>query len=488
MSENNPPKNLARFGTTKRGKPMLIDHQSFRYTMDNEKNGRTFWRCIDKEAKRCKGRAATFQGEVVYLSENHSHGSDIVKTSVKLKEQAAIAKAVENPLVPPRRILADLASSFTDFREMAAKTPNENLARQISYQRKMSREHPPAPKDWKDLEAIPEDLARTSQQKRFLLLNSVKDNQPGTLIFSSDWQLSLLDSADSLTADGTFDTCPFPFGQIYTVVANFHKSRRNYPVALCLLANKSTQSYEEVWSCLSGYCLENVDSVRVDYENSDIVAIRSVLPETTIEGCWFHFRSALWRNLSCRFHLAPLYNSNISFQNYIKSLASLAYVPVPKVCSFFEELQDFGKTFSAGLPSELELFDQYFEATYIGVRWGSQGKRRSPKYPLEIWNQYERAIQKTDRTTNSVESWNSAWAGSLEQKADVWTVIQAFRREEALVRSKHMDHTQRDAGPQTQRQMRRSDRDERIANLCAGIEEMEPLDYLSAMGELIELS
>jgi hypothetical protein len=490
MQEDTIPSDKARFAITQRGKPLTIDHLWHQYTKDNEKGQRTFWRCAFKYAKKCPARAATISSKdnkVVYLSDNHNHGSEIVRTKVKLMEQEAVQKAVENPSVPPRRVLGELSMRYQTTSELAAKASNENLARRINYKRKKENEAPGEPSDWHDIEEPPEKFTKTASDGRFLLLNTISENRPGVLLFSSDWQLNLLSDADSITADGTFKTAPDPFRQVYTIVANFHKNRRNYPVAFALLPDKTANVYSQIWSTMSQYLLEPPRAVRVDFETADLKAIQQVFPDATIEGCFFHFRSALWRNIQDK-KLVPIYNAHTSFQIYVKSLISLAYVPVDRVCHYFELLQESKP--EERVP-EVDDFEHYFEATYIGLKWGTRGTRKVSRFPIPIWNQYQRALAKTDKTTNSAESWNSAWSKAASCSDGLWKVIESLRREEALTQSKFMDHLQRDSrdgkNPQNARQARRSDFDERMANLCHRIDDLDPVDYLHTLAQLFDL-
>lgn len=467
----------ARFGTTQRGNEMLVDYEHFCYTVDNEKNGRSYWKCVLKDSRGCKGRAATLDGRVVYLSKSHNHVSEITQTKAKIMEKQAVTRAVENPMVPPRRVLAELASSCSSPRELAALTPSRVLVRRINYQRKKLRDTPDDPSDWQDLEELPEDLCKTSMGERFLLHNSITDNSPGCIILSSDWQLNLMSQADSVTADGTFSTCPTPFAQIYTIIANFHADRRNIPVVFALLPDKSAQTYEQVWSALTLYLLGPVRAIRVDFESADLLAIQQVLPDTRLDACFFHFRSAVKRKLGS-LGLTSAYNKDESIQVYVKSLISLAYVPEDKVISYFEELQT-----SKPDTDILDSFEDYFESTFIGRRWGPNSARRSPRFKISFWNMFERALAQEDQTSNSAESWNSAWAGSLEPKAKLWTVLKGLQREEAFSRTKHLDGV----APQTGRQVHRSEKDARIASMCQSFDAYEPAVYLNMMAQQFQM-
>ena len=492
-NDDNPnvPPTKPRFGKMQKGKLMLIDHQWYCYTQDGAKGSRAFWKCIKKNSKKCKGRAATIPNaghKVVYQSNNHNHTSEIIKTQVRLKEQEVVARAVQNPGVPPRRILGQMAMEVGDTAELAAKTTNANLTRQINYQRKKDNQAPGEPSEWSDIEKLPEKFTQTAHGLRFLLLNSIHYNDPGILFFASDWQLNLMDKADSITADGTFSTAPSPFHQLYVIMANFHKNRRNYPVGFAFLPDKTTQTYVQLWTAVSAFVLEPPRAVRVDFESADLKALKEIFPDSIIEGCWFHFRRAIWRNLQAK-KLVPVYNAHRSFQLYVKSLLALAFVPTDRVVEYFEIL-------SASKPEarvrEIDEFEHYFEATYLGLKWGSHGARKPARYPRPIWNQFNRTLARTDKTTNSAESWNSVWSKGAESSCGLWTVIENLRREEALTQTKYMDHLQRDGPegtlPQDSRQIKQRESEERFVNLCSRLEDLDPLDYLHTVAQFFEIS
>jgi hypothetical protein len=480
-------KEKARFGLTQKGKPLLIDHEWHHYTKDNTRGEREFWRCTSKATKGCPGRAVTVPTEsnkVVFLSQNHNHPSDITHTKVLLLENAAVQRAVENPGVPPRRVLGDLAMQIQSSSEMAARAPATNLLRRIHYQRKKVNMEPKRPTDWEGLLQLPEKFTTTAGGSRFLLLNTISKIQPGILLFSSDWQLKILNDADSIAADGTFGTAPHPFCQILTVVANFHQTRKNYPVAFAFLPDKTTKSYSQVWASISEQVQKQPGAIRVDFELADIKAISQRFPQAVLEGCFVHFRSSIWRSLLAK-NLVSFYNQNQTFQVHTKSLVALAFVPADKVIQYFELLQE---SKSKAWPSAVGELEHYFEATYLGLRWGKSGGRKKPLYPIQLWNQYNRAVARNDKTTNSVEAWNSAWSNAASPNSSLWTTIESLRREEALTRSKFMDRLKRSSiGSKNARKVRRAYSEERICNICLRIADLAPLDYLSALSQNFDL-
>ena len=83
-------------------------------------------------------------------------------------------------------------------------------------------------------------------------------------------------------------------------------------------------------------------------------------------------------------------------------MPALAFVSIDHVVVVFELLSVYLETrFPDCLPSLTELLDS-FEDTYIG-RVGRNGNRRVPRFPIRMWNMYERALQSLRRTNNAVE-------------------------------------------------------------------------------------
>lgn len=118
------------------------------------------------------------------------------------------------------------------------------------------------PIDWSNLVDLPSEFVLNSEKERLLLGNSIAADSPGCIVFASDWQLNLMAKADSITADGTFSTAPPPFAQVYSIIANFHENRRNVLVCMCLLPDKTFESYKYVWELLSHSLKEPLKSIR----------------------------------------------------------------------------------------------------------------------------------------------------------------------------------------------------------------------------------
>ena len=94
--------------------------------------------------------------------------------------------------------------------------------------------------------------------------------------------------------DGTFDTAPRLFKQLFTL--NIIMKGKNLPMLYCLLQNKQQKTYVEMFH----FIFERIDccpaSVMVDFEIAIHNALRKVAKKKfnlvlSIQGCYFHLVS-----------------------------------------------------------------------------------------------------------------------------------------------------------------------------------------------------
>ena len=72
-----------------------------------------YWRCPKYRRQNCSAVAKTFiDGKDILNLPEHSHPSDITQINFLLAECDALNKAIENPALPPRVIVAEIANNF----------------------------------------------------------------------------------------------------------------------------------------------------------------------------------------------------------------------------------------------------------------------------------------------------------------------------------------------------------------------------------------
>ena len=102
-----------RLLNNKRGKTNLICGENYIYTTLNKQGGYQYWKCLKFRRENCSAVAKTFiEGKELLNIPEHSHPSDITKIHFLLAECDALNKAIENPALPPRVILAEIANNL----------------------------------------------------------------------------------------------------------------------------------------------------------------------------------------------------------------------------------------------------------------------------------------------------------------------------------------------------------------------------------------
>ena len=123
-------------------------------------------------------------------------------------------------------------------------------------------------------------------------------------------------------------------------------------------------------------------------------------------------------------------------------ILTLAFLPLADVMdsmAFVTATMPTGE----GLEALADLVD-YFDATYV---FGSARRVQHPATshriqrvrlilplcPPAVWNTYDITLVGTDRTNNSWESWNNAFASLVGcRHPSLWTLLEALQQDEAL--------------------------------------------------------
>ena len=198
--------------------------------------------------------------------------------------------------------------------------------------------------------------------ENFLLYDSGANDVNRILIFCSDSGRLDLCQAKNIAVDGTFDSCPQIFFQLFTL--HVVKKNTSVPRLFALLPNKTENTYERLFMAIK----EQVpafkpESVLLDFEKATMNAINKVYPNASLLGCLFHLGQSHYRKI-VDLGLKTEYDSNGEFNRLMKKFTALAFLPPQDVVEAFLEL-----TSQPDVPAE---FIQYFELTYIGVERGSR--------------------------------------------------------------------------------------------------------------------
>ena len=116
------------------------------------------------------------------------------------------------------------------------------------------------------------------------------------LLFGSQRGLDFLARCPHWYMDGTFDTLPPQFMQLYTV--HGINNGRNVIGAYAMLTNKQEVTYERVLRHLQ-FLTGNASpaTISTDLQRAAINACRTVFPLTGLSGCFFHLSQNIYRKV-----------------------------------------------------------------------------------------------------------------------------------------------------------------------------------------------
>lgn len=330
-------------------------------------------------------------------------------------------------------------------------------------------------------------MTQTFDGEQFLLAN-IDDFQLPTqgndriIIFSSSQGLDLLSQSKTWSGDGTFGIVPSPFYQLYTLLAEI--DGKSYPVAFGFLPNKKAFIYKSFFQAIRTALVDTnrkiiLERFLLDFEMTAVREFQQVFGKSVrISGCMVHFRQNLRKRLCQTAHLQSWACSNADFHTFLSCLVGLCYVPFDLVPIYYKELLSTElPQMMADLDKDTELDDQfkqelkksiddylnYFEKNYVGFQ--SRTGWAYPRYPNEIWNQHDSALDLAQRTTNRNESFHSVLRKQISVNSSMWTVIDALKDQEAKVRVRLEERRAAGSIPSGKRECRRSDNDLALKNI-----------------------
>jgi len=144
----------------------------------------------------------------------------------------------------------------------------------------------------------------------------VNDDVNNICMFSTEKNLQFLTASDFILMDGTFDSCPSLFLQIFVIIGK--KNNVHVPLVYFLLPGKTPRGYELALRKLTSFLPATYapQFVHVDFEQSIHIAMSKVWPSTTIKGCQFHLEQAWFRHLQS-LGLAKTYKSKTAEGSYL---------------------------------------------------------------------------------------------------------------------------------------------------------------------------
>lgn len=217
-----------------------------------------------------------------------------------------------------------------------------------------------------------------------------------------------------------------------------------FTLLYALTCNRKRLTYDEIWDKVFE-CQPEIQPayVMTDFEQASIAALKEKFPNSIQRCCAFHLGKSIFKHI-VEAGLKTVYSEDPNFAWHMKFLYALAFVPIDKVAEAFDLITalpffeyDENKAYSVEINSVVD----YFETTYIGRTTGTQGARRKPLFPVELWNVHDLTLKGNGanscfdfalifclskiintkitnnsgvpRTNNRVEGWHNAIHGAI---------------------------------------------------------------------------
>lgn len=127
--------------------------------------------------------------------------------------------------------------------------------------------------------------------QNFLLLDN-HDNNNRLIVFGSPCSLQKLSTSQRWFVDGNFAMAPRHFAQLYVIRVPCGSSA--VTVVFALLQKKNQETYTQLFQTIVDTCVRRgfqhpaPNTVHCDFEIAAHQAVRQVLPQATIRGCFYH--------------------------------------------------------------------------------------------------------------------------------------------------------------------------------------------------------
>lgn len=406
--------------SVKGNRKLLLDGHLFYVDRKGEQD-KIYWKCDQSRNAKCKARVITVGADIQGQSGVHHHTADAARVEA--------TKVMNNVFRTARETQESthyvVSNAIAGLSEAAASTlPKvDSIKRKIRLVRQIEEAAPALPRHRSDI-VLPPKYTTTTRGENFLAFDSgsVEDRM---LIFSTRRNMGLLAQSEHWFADGTFKTVPHLFFQLYTI--HGLKCNTTLPLVYALLPNKSEATYRRLLQELKNLQPNaSPSTITTDFEQAMINAIAEEFPTATHHGCFFHFGQCIYRKIQEE-GFQRRYETDADFALQMRMLSSLAFVPVGDVVTAFDALCDVNVIDIAA-----QNIVDYFEDNWVGRLQRNQ-RRRSPRFPHQMWNCHERTQLGLPRTNNAVEAWHHAFEQQISSDhPNIWRFIAAIQREQGL--------------------------------------------------------
>ena len=194
--------------------------EGFMYTQKTTTGRQIQWQCSNRRAYNCKACLYTsLEKENPHVTKPHSHDPDFKAIEVAKSKAEMKAKAKTSREKPAQILSGQLAEMSEDIRGAVGNL--DSLKRNIRNVQRGAR--PKEPKTLSEL-TIEDEWAQTATGQQFLIHDSGPGSNQRVIVFASSEGIRHLATKGDWFMDGTFDTAPKLFTQLYVIRAKLGES------------------------------------------------------------------------------------------------------------------------------------------------------------------------------------------------------------------------------------------------------------------------
>lgn len=325
MSGEGPSRGLKRnykFTKNRLGGKWLL-HAGHTYVLHRRNKKSSVWTCSKKKSTRCNG-AVKLDTESDFVSVQMNHIPECIPDFFKNEMRVVVGELIDEVSVNYDPILQIYEKKVKGLKN---KGPSAEIPSYRSVKSQLYRSRNKTLKVPKTSFKEPAQVIIPEKFKTHLLVDYTEDSNR-IIVFVSPKGRTDLKNVNDYMCDGTFDCCPGPFEQIFTIqgdISNADNPEETniVPIFYALLVNKTKSTYitmfQKIKETLPGF---DPKKFVLDFEAATMSAIEQVFPEAVIHGCFVHFQRSVYRKAKS---LGLLDHEETT--SYVRMCISLAYLP-----------------------------------------------------------------------------------------------------------------------------------------------------------------
>lgn len=417
----------------------MITEDGYCYRRHNVNDQTEYWSCRWKV--KCYGRAITRNNRREFeLTNEHDHLPDGLRRE-KIEFQKKIRLMASSDIDTTSIIQATLSTTSE-----VAKARLPKLASLRKYiERHRSKAHPPLllPRTRNEIN-IQGEFQTTGQPnpEKFLMWDSgpAFDGNERILMFSTQKNIDFLRCCQGVSMNGTFETTPPLFEQLYTIYGTRlegpgQRPGKAIPLIYFFLPDKTEATYMRAFAKLKTM-LSGWESFKImmGFESAAVRAVRKYWPNAQVTGCFFN----LCRNIKKKIEelgLSRFYGESEENSIKFKMVAALAFVPLENVTESWEELLLIMQPWVVAQTEEIrhKIYDflSFFELDYIGKN--VEGMRCKPRVAdVNMWNVRNVTLDGFRRTDDEVETFHKKISNIIQNHhVSLWKILKFLQNLQA---------------------------------------------------------